>query len=45
MVNSLRVSMECPQSPFQLANLPIGVNKSAISLIRFVCLFVSEAWT
>lgn len=39
MVNSLRVPMECPRSPFQLAKLPIGVNKSATSLIHFVCLF------
>lgn len=42
MVNSLRVSMECPQSPFQLANLPIGVNSHFLDAF---CLFVSEVWT
>lgn len=38
MVNSLRVSMEYPESPFQLADLPIEVNISAVSSIQFVCL-------
>lgn len=37
-VSSLKVSMKCPQSPFRLASLAIGVNKSAISLTHFVCL-------